>query len=302
MSNAEKAVISFREAEDWKRYYDALLGFANITNMKGEYALTKNALDTLAVSWQDLTAVQRGKVFGIELLYRTETGRDLASFIEQYLAALPPSQIEWERVARAYLVSGQPLLAKEALDRVRSDRSPEEEIAYQNTRYRILEALGQVDAALEAQRQYTRLFDRRGENSLTSRARFATDEEAYRRDARALKFRNVTLVLGCMVLCFVLMSVYIFFRRKVRVQRQNEESLQARLKTQMDQVLSLRRENGAAWNEVRRLESILQQQTLPQSIRALITDRIAILNEYGVRVLSGKQMQASLGLKERLQL
>ena len=302
VSNAEKAVISFREAENWKRYYDALLGLANITNMKGEYALTKNALDTLAVSWQDLTAVQKGKAFGVELKYRTETEQDLAPFIEQYLAALPPSQIEWERVARAYLVSGQPLLAEEALDRVRSDRSPEEEIAYQNTRYRIFEALGQVDAALEARRQYTRLFDRRVENSLTSRARFATEEETYRQDARALKLRIVILVLGCMVLCFVLMSVYIFFRRKVRVQRQNEESLQARLKTQMDQVRSLRRENGAAWNEVRRLESILQQQTLPQSIRTLITDRIAILNEYGVRVLSGKQMQASLGLKERLQL
>lgn len=303
--NAEKAANAFFLANDRPRYYDATISLANIYNLQERYQDSGRFLDTLRCHWSELSVRQKGKAFGVELKYRIEQGpadQNLMPFISDYLAEVPPSQVVWVPVARAYLQAGYPELALSMLDRDNTARSHVDEIAYQNARYRILEAMDRHKEALEVQRRYTKLTEQQIEVGLSSKARFTAIEEEYRREMMNKRNWLLGLILGCLAIGTLLVLEYRQSRKKIRQQKEDSLVMQDRLTKQTNRVRTLTREKHAAWDEVKRLQALLQQQSLPQGIKDLITERISMLNEYGVRVLSGKDMQASLSLKERLQL
>lgn len=299
------AVSAFRESGEEDRLYNAWISLANIDNLLGNYTESSTLIDSLRFHRTELTPTQKNKLFGIELKYRTELesgNQDLLQFLEEYLAEVSPSQVEWVLVALAYLRSGDPGLANEMLSNDRPPRTTDEEIAFQNIQYKVFEALGHHEEALEALQVYTVLADKRITEGLSSKARFATIEEQFLREKAQRNRWIVVLLLGCLLAITTLLLGNHYSRKRILHQQQDSEALQDRLTEQSAQVLKLKKENREAWHEVKRLEVLLQQNTLPQSIRHIITERIAMLNEYGVRVLSGKELQASIKLQEKLQL
>lgn len=65
--NAWKAVAAFRGTDERPRYFNAIIGLANLTNLQGDYSTSEALLDTLRKHWDVLSSRQRRLYYGIEL-------------------------------------------------------------------------------------------------------------------------------------------------------------------------------------------------------------------------------------------
>lgn len=291
--NAEKAVEAFRQTEEHARYYNAIIGLANIYNLQDRYEESGNLLDSLKSHWDDLSARQRNQVYNVELKIRSETGKvsEIIPYVAHYLEETPSSQIDWVLVAKAYLAGGSPQQARQALDRVsQGARNNGQAASFLQAKSEVLHATGYEEEAMEAYHQFREIVDQRLERSLASRVRFTADEEAYRKSEARKRVWIVFLFLSCSCLGIAILIA----RRRLRKRRQLTELLQGRLEESSSQIDLLKQQIHAAKKEVERWQELLQKEQFPPAVVKLVTERIEALNQYALMRLSKNDSQKAL--------
>ena len=292
-ANAEKAVESFRQTEERDRYYNAIIGLANIYNLQERYEESSNLLDSLKSHWDDLSARQRNQVYNVELKILSETGEasEIIPYVAHYLEETPSSQIDWVLVAKAHLAGGSPQQAGQALERVSLEaRNDDQTASLLQARSEVLRATGYEEESLEANRQFREIVDQRLERGLASRVRFTAAEEAYRRSEAHKRGWIVFLV----TFCFCLGIAVLMVKRRLRKRLQMTELLQGQLEESSSQIDSLKQQVYTAKKEVERWKELLQKEQFPPATVKLVTERIEALNRYALMRLSKNDSQKAL--------
>ena len=291
---AKNAADAFLAAGDRKRYYDALIGFANIDNLLHDDNESSALIDTLRNNWQDLTARQRNKVFGVELSSRLAQNlgeSEIRDFVEAYLADVPFSQIDWVAVARAYLYVGDVERAEDALAQVNiTNLSTDEEVAFLLVRSDICRSLGQEKEAWAIYGEYKSLSDKKMTYSLSSRVRFLSEEESLL-TARKKRNRWISILA---VLAVTLSGLVLTIRVKLQERQRANVQLQGQLDKTSKQITSLKLQVRAAEKEARRWKDVLQKELLPPEIKQLVSERVSALNRYSYALAAQGDNQLAL--------
>ena len=251
-------------------------------------------IDTLRNNWQDLTARQRNKVFGVELTSRLAQNlgeSEIRDFVEAYLADVPFSQIDWVAVARAYLYVGDVERAEDALAQVNiTNLSTDEEVAFLLVRSDICRSLGQEKEAWAIYEEYKSLSDKKMTYSLSSRVRFLSEEESLL-TARKKRNRWISILA---VLAVTLSGLVLTIRVKLQERQRANVQLQGQLDKTSKQITSLKLQVRAAEKEARRWKDVLQKELLPPEIKQLVSERVSALNRYSYALAAQGDNQRAL--------
>lgn len=268
--DAELAMKAFKQANVSGLYDNAVIDFANISALQHNYTKASSLLDTLQRHWDKLSYSQKSKYYGIKLAISISSGlrKEYVHFLaDQYLQDVPPDSINWEIIAKSYLFLGRVSDALLALDKTPAERSTTEDLAYHKTRYNVLEALGKKKEALEAYNDYSALLDEKTSLGLSLKVGHAKAREYILRDERARKRSFLLLVSG---LLLIIGGLFVARALACHKHAANQE----------------------AKGPVR----------LTDNLTEMAKDRLSATNEYGVRVLSGQKLKASIILEKQLSL
>lgn len=297
-SDAEKAVVFFRQAGSQDRYLNAVLGLANLYNLQRRYVESGVLIDTLRMHWTELSASQKNKVLAVGLSQKIGSGlsdQDLSQFVPSYLAEVSPLQIDWTLVAQAYLLMGEKEKARSALARVRPDSlDTYAKMTFLMVRSDLYSAFGQDKEALEQYRQFRMLMDERTERSLSSRAKFLAEEEKLLAD-RTNKSRWIWILAA---VAFIMCLSVLFIRQRLRERQQVAVHLQGQLDKTNRQVASLKQQVRAAEREAGRWKDLMQKERLPSEMQQLISERVEALQRYSFALVSRKDGAKALSVLE----
>ena len=232
-----------------------------------QYQEIREALQT---HWDALSDRQKSRSLSVSLQESLAEGDSvlLAQQAETYRALAPASETDWFLLSRVYESLGEPDLTLEALDRVHRRHLPLED---------------QLDFL-------RRLFRTESTLDRTPGARDAADEAQIRRE-RFLRGR--WRVLWVAVILTMAAASAAGFRGLRRRSRRTQETLVRQIETK-EQEAARAREEAEQWKR------LLQRGQVPAEVKALISERVEVLNRYALQKLSRQDTRAAAALEQSL--
>lgn len=275
---ATRATEYFRQAEDRKRWLDALISQANLFNMTNQEEALEKTQQEIQDSWSELTDKQRGIAGAVALDFASRKAQsgEMLRLIEDYMAKVPSRWINWISVANAYLQAGNTLLAEQALERLSlSVEEQGQDVSYLLVKSRLLEAKGDAKGAFEVYQRYNQLSDEKLQRNISTEVRFLPEREGNKHKIAGLSRRVwVLLSLFVMGIVIALMGVRVY-RRQI-----------ARGRTE---TANIRREYAKVTRELSRLEDMTKRGNWPIEDVPLLTKRLNMLNQYSAYYLQGRR-------------
>ena len=216
-------------------------------------------------------------------LVETGPATRIDSFVEQYLLETPASEVDWVLVAQAHLAMGDVSSAESFLSLAGTESlDADETFTYLKVRADVLHALGREEEAMEASREYRNQLDSLVERSLSTRARFLAEELRLRRSRASRGWW-----MGGLLLMTLLLFGWGWYASRDRDKhRQNVSSLQGELNLVSGRLAGLKKRVRKAEREADTLRLLLEQERLPDDVSQLISERVALLNQYTLAQIS----------------
>ena len=247
----------------------------------------------LQAHWDALSDRQKSRSLSVSLQESLAAGDSvlLAQQVETYRTLAPASETDWLLLSRVYESLGRPDLTLVALDRVRRRGLPlEDQIACLRRLFRAETALGLTARQQRTYRQYVRTSARKAVLDRTPGARDAADEAQIRRE-RFLRGR--WRVLWVAVILTMAAASAAGFRGLRRRSRRTQETLVRQIETK-EQEAARAREEAEQWKR------LLQRGQVPAEVKALVSERVEVLNRYALQKLSRQDTRAAAALEQSL--
>lgn len=282
-----------REPAGEARSYDDLITLSRHYFSNGQMRQYQEIRESLQTHWDALSDRQKSRSLSVSLQESLAAGDSvlLAQQAETYRALAPASETDWFLLSRVYESLGELELTLDALDRVRRRRLPiEDQLDFLRRLFRTETALALTARQQHTYRQYVRTQARKAVLDRTPGARDAADEAQIRRE-RFLRGR--WRVLWVAVVLTMAAASAAGFRGLRRRSRLTQETLVRQIETK-EQEAARAREEAEQWKR------LLQRGQVPAEVKALVSERVEVLNRYALQKLSRQDTRAAAALEQSL--
>ncbi|MDE6391178.1 MAG: hypothetical protein K2L26_07175 [Duncaniella sp.] len=286
VSDNLKAARILHQIDDPRRELQCLLKVMSGAIIREDKNLADSVLD-VAVRLQERTGTHKELLdeYSFEhkvVLCDTATARKALESVTDFSGLPKDTQLD---LCYGYMRLNEPRKAKEILDRVDLTRESSDSLRYLRLRYEILEANGEYREALNAHKDYYKIFDRKMDQICTPKSTAA--EEQYLIEIgnlKALRHREKLIWFSLSaVILLLLVSVIIFY--KMQYVKADRRRLMLEKDNMAHQVAHLE-------NEQARLTALLEQKDLSRPLVAIVKERLSMLNHLLAAHISGNSGHA----------
>ena len=224
----ERAIDSFIDAADYAQraswmgnYFLAVLYQARLHISYGDYGKAQDLINTLKQEESNVDADKRMLLRGTELKLRLSSGYsadDLVSFGDSVITSYDgnPSDIPWEDFSKAYVRSGRPEKALDALNQFAIYNETDNNSIYYGLLSEILDSLGSVRGSLDAYKRYIDVSDSLDLIIFKQDTKFLKERHALQ--TQAIRRRIYSWIIIFLSIAVVLVLLFFLMRRR----RENE--------------------------------------------------------------------------------
>ena len=317
---AGRTALIYMELGDTTRYitsiFDQIAGFLN----DSDTASTRLSLEHIKKYWSSMTELQKSQFYANQIILNGYTSpASLPALLDRYENESDDRLVQWLAVAKAYYTCKDYDKAKEAIDKY---------VYYegrQNDTYSwisgiIYEALGDSQQAMHSYKDYIEQTDDKLGYLLEADIRFI--KERYEAQIRIARSNYILIVLALCAVILFLLSVLVVNRVK-RIKRErniseerhklelraieaeqlaekirHDEELKS-TKAEIDKYTSM---YNAALSEIDNLNEALKSNTLDNTSRNRIAERLSLLNKFiASNMTPNFSVDAAEELKELMQ-
>lgn len=286
---AELSSYFYLQAKDTIRYITALNSLSSILLAANNFDSLEKNFNRIKIFEDKMSLSQKNVYFVNKINYGIAIKDSmLTKNLFEYRSAFKGNEkmINWVVLARAYNELGENIEAVKALEEYDRYNKIYEDIYYYYAS-EVYNSIEDYEKAYKYLKHYQNNLSKENLKLFKSDTKFL--EEKYHFENERLKQKYVIIVLGLVVIIIVILVILVSFFIKNILNHRN-----LKLKELKEQELKLKNEYEKAIIEKNKLRYLLSSSKLTKDTRAVIEERMEILNSFIVSGISGVNMEKSL--------